>query len=120
MSLQIQRIKDCSAWLSKETFSHSQSINDLIDKLGQLSVSLAFVNNQMAIAKKVWNDTKVDAYNSVDLSLSPSVLKDYINAKCSEHQFNYDLCERTSRSMVHAIDSLRTAISALKGEREYK
>lgn len=122
--LQINRVEDCNNWLQEgEAFTHSQSINFLIDKLGELSVSLSFVNNQMAIAKRLLNIKKVGAYHSLIASetasetyFAPSLAKDYIAAKCSEEQYNYDLCERCSRSIVHTIDAIRTAISALKEE----
>jgi hypothetical protein len=127
MSLQINRVQDCLDWLQGgETFTHSQSVNFLIDKLGELTVSMAFVNNQMAIAKKALNEKKVTAYNNLIASsvaneqyFAPSLAKDYISAKCSQEQYNYDLCERCSRSLVHTIDAIRTAISALKMEKEY-
>jgi hypothetical protein len=120
--LQIKRVQDCLDWLQEgETFTHSQSINFLIDKLGELTVSMAFVNNQMALAKRALNEKKVSAYNNLIASsvaneqyFAPSLAKDYISAKCSQEQFDYDLCERCSRSIVHTIDSIRTAISALK------
>ncbi len=120
--LQIKRVEDCSNWLQEgETFTHTQSINFLIDKLGELSVSLAFINNQMAIAKRILNNKKVEAYLTLvgssvanETYFAPSLAKDYISAQCSEEAYNYDLCERTSRSIVHQIDAIRTAISALK------
>lgn len=122
--LQIKRVQDCLDWLQGgEAFTHSQSINFLIDKLGELSVSLAFINNQMAISKRILNEKKVTAYNNLIASsvanetyFAPSLAKDYIASKCSQEQYDYDLCERCSRSLTHAIDAIRTAISALKEE----
>jgi hypothetical protein len=124
MGLKIDRVQACVDWLiDGEAFTHSQSINFLIDKLGELSTSLAFINSQQAIAKKVLNEKKVEAYHSLLASsvanaeyFAPSLAKDYISAKCSEEQFNYDLAERCSRTITHTIDCLRTAISALKAE----
>lgn len=120
--LQIERVNKCSAWLEQgEAFTHSQSINFLIDKLGELSIALAFVNNQMAIAKRALNIRKVEAYHSLIASetanekyFAPSLAKDFISAKIDKEQYDYDLCERCSRSIVHTIDAIRTAISALK------
>lgn len=120
--LQIERVQDCVAWLNEgEAFTHSQSINFLIDKLGELTVSLSFVNNQMALSKRALNIKKVEAYHGLiassvanEIYFAPSLAKDYIASKCSQEQYNYDLCERCSRSIVHTIDSIRTAISALK------
>jgi hypothetical protein len=109
-------------WLQEgEAFTHSQSINFLIDKLGEISVSLTFVNNQMALSKLALNIKKVEAYHNLIASsvanetyFAPSLAKDFIAAKCDLEQYNYDLCERCSRSIVHTIDAIRTAISALK------
>jgi hypothetical protein len=126
--LQIDRVEDCLNWLQEgETFTHSQSVNFLIDKLGELTVSMAFVNNQMAVAKRILNQKKVAAYNNLIASsvanetyFAPSLAKDYISAKINQEQYDYDVCERCSRSLVHTIDSIRTAISALKLEKEYQ
>lgn len=121
-NLQIKRVEDCMNWLQDgEAFTHSQSIPFLIDKLGELSVSLSFVNNQMAISKRILNERKVKAYNDLigstvanEVYFAPSLAKDYISSKCSKEAYEYDLCERCSRSLVHTIDAVRTAISALK------
>lgn len=120
--LQINRVEDCMTWLQEgETFTHSQSINFLIDKLGELAVSLSFVNNQMAVSKRILNIKKVEAYHSLIASetanekyFAPSLAKDYVSAKCDKEQYDFDLCERCSRSITHTIDAIRTAISALK------
>lgn len=77
----------------------------------------------MAIAKYVLNDRKVKAYNSLVVSsianenyFAPSLAKDYIASKVRDDQYNYDICERASRTIVHTVEALRTAISALKEE----
>lgn len=123
--LQIKRVEDCSEWLqsSAEDYTSHQSIGWLIDQMGQLCKSLAFVNNQMAISKRILNEKKVSAYNSLAGSsvanqeyFAPSLAKDYIQGKVAEEQYNYDICERTSRTLFHTIDALRTCISALKAE----
>jgi hypothetical protein len=115
--MNVQKIESCMKWLSEK--QDSQSITYLIDHLCNLSVALAYVNQKMAEAKRDLNVKKVEAYNSVDLNLSPSVLKDYIGAACSEQQYNYDICERASRTIVHVMDAVRTAVSALKEESKY-
>lgn len=125
--LQINKVESCALWLEKsaDDYTASQSINWLIDQMGMLCGSLAFVNNQMAITKKLLNEKKVKEYHTLKTSseanqeyYSPSLAKDYINGKCSQEQYNYDMCERTSRTIVHTIDALRTCISALKVEAE--
>lgn len=123
--LQIKRVEDCAEWLetAADGYTASQSIAWLIDQLGLLCQSMAFINNQMAVAKSEFNKAKVRAYNNLILSseanrsyLSPMLAKDYVSAKCEEQAYNYDVCERASRTITHTIESLRTCISALKEE----
>lgn len=124
-ALNIKRVESCLDWLEKSAggYTASQSIGWLIDQLGELCAALPFVNNQMAIAKFILNGNKVKAYNTLVTSsvanetfFAPSLAKDYIGAKVREDQYNYDICERASRTLVHTIEALRTAISALKEE----
>jgi hypothetical protein len=123
--LQIKRVEDCAEWLemTAEGYTATQSVGWLIDQLGQLCKSLAFVNNQMAVAKKALNEKKVKAYHSLITSevanehfFAPSLAKDFINGQLAKEQYDYDVCERTSRTITHTIESLRTCISALKEE----
>lgn len=112
-------------WLEKSSddYTASQSIAWLIDQMGMLCKSLAFANNQMAVAKKILNKAKIKAYNSLVCSsvanetyFSAMLAKDYISAKIEEEQYDYDICERCSRTLLHTIEALRTCISALKEE----
>lgn len=123
--LQIKRVEDCMEWLESaaEGYTATQSIAWLIDQVGMLCKSLAFVNNQMAVAKKILNKRKVNSYNNLICSslannefFSPSIVKDYISAKIEQEQYDYDICERCSRTLLHTIEALRTCISALKEE----
>lgn len=112
-------------WLESaaDSYTASQSIAWLIDQMGMLCKSLAFVNNQMAVAKKIMNKKKVAAYNNLigstlanNETISPMLAKDYISAKIEQEQYDYDICERCSRTVLHTIEALRTCISALKEE----
>lgn len=123
--LQIKRVEDCAEWLEQaaEDYNATQSVHWLIDQLGTLCKSMAFINGQMAVAKQVLNNRKRIAYELLVSStvaeasyFAPSLAKDYISAKVSEEQYNYDLCERTSRTIVHTVEALRSCISALKEE----
>jgi len=123
--LQIKRVEDCLEWLetAADGYTASQSIAWLIDQVGVLCKSLAFVNNQMAVAKKFLNKKKVSAYNNLigstlanNETISPMLAKDYISAKVEQEQYDYDICERCSRTLLHTIEALRTCISALKEE----
>lgn len=123
--LQIKRVEDAMEWLetAADGYTATQSISWLIDQVGMLCKSLAFVNNQMAVAKKILNKAKVRAYNTLVTSseanreyYSASLAKDYISAKIEQEQYDYDICERCSRTLLHTIEALRTCISALKEE----
>ena len=123
--LQIKRVEDCLEWLESaaDGYTASQSIAWLIAQVGMLCKSLAFVNNQMAVAKKILNKKKVAAYNNLigstlanNETISPMLAKDYISAKIEQEQYDYDICERCSRTLLHTIEALRTCISALKEE----
>jgi hypothetical protein len=123
--LQIKRVEDCMEWLESaaDSYTASQSIAWLIDQMGMLCKSLAFVNSQMAVAKKILNKRKVAAYNNLigstlanNETISPMLAKDYISAKIEQEQYDYDICERCSRTVLHTIEALRTCISALKEE----
>lgn len=112
-------------WLEKsaDDYTASQSIAWLIDQMGMLCKSLAFANNQMAVAKKILNKAKIKAYNSLVCSsvanetyFSAMLAKDYISAKIEQEQYDFDITERCSRTLLHTIEALRTCISALKEE----
>lgn len=112
-------------WLEESAtgYTAKQSIDWLVNQLGLLCQALPFVNNQMAIAKYILNGNKVKAYNTLVTSsvanetfFAPSLARDYIGAKMRDDQYNFDICERTSRTIVHTTEALRTAISALKEE----
>lgn len=123
--LQIDRVKACLEWLemAAEDYTGQQSISWYIDNLGILCKTMAFVNGQMAEAKRDLNRKKLLAYELLVSSeiaqanyFAPSLAKDYISARCEKEQYEYDLCERTSRTVVHQIDALRSIISSLKEE----
>lgn len=123
--LDITRVENALEWLEKsaEGYAASQSIDWLIDHMGILCSSMAFINGQMAVAKLNLNRAKVKAYNALVLSskaqeqyFSPMLAKDYVSAKCEQEAYEYEICERTSRTIVHTLDILRTAVSALKEE----
>lgn len=127
MNLEVQRVESCFHWLSNEFDStdefKTQSVDALIGKLNLLCNALPFINGQMAIAKKKWNEAKVKAYYDLMTSqaanekyFAPSLGKDFVSGKTANEQYAYDVAERCSRTITHLIDALRTAISALKEE----
>lgn len=98
--------------------------------LYELSISCAgwksFTGEQMATAKKIWQDAKRRAYQTFVVSNEANqtrvekfgvmVIKDYINSTCGEQEANYELIERCNNACGYMIDICRTIISALKEE----
>ncbi len=86
----------------------------------------AFTGEQMAIAKKEWQDVKAHAYKNFIFNEEANkartdrygvqVVKDYINAKCGNHEARYEYIERTNNALGHMEGVLRTVISSLKEE----
>jgi hypothetical protein len=123
--LQIKKIEDIMELLeaAADSYNASQSVPWLIDQVGILCKYLAFVNNQMAVAKKQFNKKKTQVYNNLLCSslannefYSPSIIKDYVSSRLEQEEYNYDITERCSRTVLHTIEALRTCISALKVE----
>lgn len=123
--LQINRVESCAKWLEEigGDLVEVQSVTWYIEQINILCKSLAFVNAQMAVAKKILNKKKVEAYHTLlassaanEVWFSPSQGKDYISAKLADEQYNYDICERASRTLTHLIDAYRSCLSALKEE----
>lgn len=86
----------------------------------------AFTGEQMAIAKKDWQDAKKKAYETFTLSNEANqsrvdrygvmVVKDYIAAKCGDFEARYEYIERTNNALGSMEDVLRSVISAIKQE----
>ncbi len=86
----------------------------------------AYTGEQMAIAKKEWQDAKKKAYETFILSNEANqvrvekfgvmVVKDYIAAKCGDFEARYEYIERTNAALSSMEDVLRSVISALKQE----
>ncbi|ASZ14533.1 hypothetical protein KTO58_01155 [Chitinophaga pendula] len=123
MTVQTPQLSAILTEIESANYTEVQNIPLLNDWLFKLMGWNAFAGQQMATAKKLLNEAKVKAYDTYvfsraasGLQISPSMAKDYAAARCSEQEYNYDLSERCSRSCVHAIDGVRTVISALKTE----
>lgn len=86
----------------------------------------AFTGEQMAVAKKEWQDAKKKAYETFIISNEASaakvdrfgvmVVKDYISAKCGDFEARYEYIERTNNALGSMEDVLRSVISAIKQE----
>lgn len=86
----------------------------------------AFTGEQMAIAKKEWQDAKKKSYETFVASNEANgtrvekygvmVVKDYISAKCGDYEARYEYIERTNAALASMEDVLRSVISSLKQE----
>lgn len=120
--LQINKVQECSEWLQAvgEQYMSTQAINWYLEHLGELIAWLPFINEQMAVAKYLIKEKKkaiyLEQFEKIKEIKSPSVIKDYVDAQLSNDYYAYDLCERTSRTIVHTEKALITTISALKAE----
>lgn len=54
---------------------------------------------------------------SKDVKLSPSILKEYIDSKCSDINAYYNIAERYNSSLSKRVDALRTMISFVKEDK---
>lgn len=122
-ALDIKKVESGLQWLQDEfeNTGEIQSVDILIQKLDAINSCIAWSGEQMAIAKKNWNIKKVAAYHSLIASqaanesyYSVSLAKDYVSARCHQEQYEYDLCERFTRALVHISSNVITSISALK------
>lgn len=85
-----------------------------------------YTGEQMAKQKKVWQDAKRKAYETFIASSEASqrrvekygvaMVKDYISARCSQQESDYELIERTNNACGYMEDALRTVIASLREE----
>ena len=94
--------------------------------LVELTNIMARANMLMAQYKKEFRVVKTKEYQNLAASqaatqkyFAVSLAKDYVDSKCSDVGYVYDLAERLSRTAVHAIDAIRTIISSLKAEKQF-
>jgi len=119
----LKRIENAFDWLQKEFEDTDvlQSIDVLIQRQAALNSVIAWAYEQQAIAGKLLNEAKQQAYIALNAKavtqkqlFAPSLAKDFISASCHEENYKYDLVERLCRATIHVSDNLRTSISALK------
>jgi hypothetical protein len=88
----------------------------------------AFTGEQMAIAKKEWQDRKKKAYETFLLSNEANrsrvdkygvmVVKDYIAAQCGDLEATYEFIERTNNACGYMEDAARSVMSSLREEQK--
>ena len=122
-------IKELTGYLyTIETFDKdsAQDGQVLHAYLIDLTNKLARANYIMADYKRLMRKEKATNYLKLAASsqaqekyYAPSLAKDFIDAQSSDLGFVFDLAERTSRTILHTMDGLRTIISSLKSERSF-
>lgn len=96
-----------------------QSTQAIFDEIVSLNAWNAFVGKMVAEYEKEYRGVKELAYIDFANSkskLSPSLAKDFIDARCGEVAYRYSYAERLNRTLVHYLDSLRSILSTLKQE----
>lgn len=100
---------------------------DAMKEKGMLLVGyLARSATLVAVSKKFLNEAKVKAYHRLKASseaakdyYSPMLAKDYVSAQCSEAHYVADLADRVNAALTHAIEFIRSAMSAEKTQLAY-
>jgi len=93
------------------------------------STQRAYTAEQMAIAKKDWQEAKRRAYETFIVSNEANqqrvekygvmVVKDYIGAKCGDFEARYEYIDRTHAALESMVKSLMMVISSLKEEMKF-
>lgn len=88
----------------------------------------AFTGEQMAIAKKDWQDAKKKAYETFIISNEANAtrvekygvlaVKDYIAACCGDLEAKYQFIERTNNACGYMEDAARSVMSSLREEQK--
>ncbi|ACU61318.1 hypothetical protein [Chitinophaga pinensis] len=123
MTVQTAQLEGILTTIEGTKYENYNNIPVLNDYIFTLTGWLAFAGQQMAYAKKNLNKEKARAYETFvfskaasGLKITPSLAKEYAAVKCEQEEYEYDLAERCTRTIVHTIDAVRTVISALKEE----
>lgn len=99
--------------------SMEQSTQSIFEEIVRLSSWNAFVGKMVAEYERDYKGKKELAYQQFldsKSKLSPSLAKDFIDSICGEAGFKFTYAERLNRSLVHAMDCLRSILSTLKVE----
>lgn len=100
-----------------QNFLDSDAVDDLdvlVERLSIMNVYLARSGKLMADAKYIEAKIKnefFDANEEAIFNLSPSIVKELLNAKSSEASYVANWAERINRAIVHSGDNIRTQVS---------
>jgi len=93
--------------------------DELMGKLQELANLQSTASYCQAMATRLYNDKVADLCESPAYSTMSATDKKMIFAgRASEEIYYVELCERYSRSLTHAIESIRSILSFKKSEME--
>lgn len=124
----LEQIKD-SQLLIEGCVSRSVEISNpssVMDKLQEISCLLSVGATCIAYSKNLLLSARKKALDSIYLakdrddelrkSLSPSVVKQFVETRTIEEETLFTICERNYSSLVHSGDFLRSILSTVKEE----
>lgn len=96
-------------------------ISQMLHTLSTLVTYLASTAALIGESSALYQYTKMMAYeslrNSVDTNgkqKPASLIKEYVNAKCWDEASTYEFADRVNAAVTHAIEAVRTSVSAEK------
>lgn len=124
----IQELTGYLKFIEKYDAENAQDAASLHQYMILLSGYMSRANLLMADYKRLFREQKEKEYQSVMLSIKSQIdakqiktvlAKDYVESKCREVGYIYDLAERTSRTCYHTLEAVRSIVSSLKSERTF-
>lgn len=123
--INLNQISNIETLIREFTLEGVQSGDKLAEYGMELTAHLSWTGEQQSIAKKIWREAQRKAYETFVFSkmangmeIKPLMAKDYVAARCSEEEANYERVERCVKSITHTIDFIRSVMATLRLERE--
>lgn len=98
--------------------------SDITTMLQTMSALVTYLASSAALVAEsgmIYNKRKVRAYLALKTSQeankdywSPSQGKEFVAAQCGDEYYTYELGQRVNAACTHALDAIRTAVSAEK------
>lgn len=121
--LQPDQLKAILNTIESTSYADVQSIELLMEFGFKLQQWMAFSGEQMSVAKEHLHTQRRQKMINLagnlkanGAALSATLQKDFINDSCATENAFYELASRTNSSCIHAIDLVRSCISAMKEE----
>lgn len=120
----LNRLQAIQQHIEDAKYSDFDSSPTLIyNEIVSLNAWKSFTGKLMAESKRELLEAKEAAYYKIladgdktAKKLATSLLKDYISTKAANLQYEYDLSERVNSACSHAMEGMRSILSALKQE----